>query len=76
MALTSDDYRLIDKVAIELRLDYGFLEEKLDVFSLAKKLNMHLIPYSCLNNKQKELIECFGDFLKNGFTVMKHFYKQ
>ena len=44
MKYSSDDYRLIDKTAIELRIDYGFLDEKLDVFALSIKLNMHLIP--------------------------------
>lgn len=71
MRYFSDDYRLIDKTAIELRIDYGFLEEKLDVFALAKKLNIHLIPYSYLSDEQKSKIGILEDFLKDGFTVMR-----
>ena len=71
MRYSSDDYRLIDKTAIELRIDYGFLEEKLDVFALAKKLNMHLIPYSYLSDEQKSKIGTLEDFLRDGFTVMR-----
>lgn len=71
MRYSSDDYRLIDKTAIELRIDYEFLEEKLDVFALAKKLNMHLIPYSYLSDEQKSKIGILEDFLKDGFTVMR-----
>jgi len=71
MRYSSDDYRLIDKTAIELRIDYGFLEEKIDVFALAKRLNMHLIPYSYLSDEQKSKIGILEDFLKDGFTVMR-----
>lgn len=71
MIYRSNDYRLIDKTAIELRIDYGFLEEKIDVFALARKLNMHLIPYSYLNDEQKEKIGAMDEFLKDGFTVMR-----
>ena len=71
MRYSSDDYRLIDKTAIELRIDYGFLDEKLDVFALAKKLNMHLITYSYLSDEQKTIIASMEDFLKDGFTVMR-----
>lgn len=73
MKYSSYDYQLIDKTAIELRIDYGFSEEKLDVFSLAKKLNMYLIPYSYLNEKQKENIRANENHLKDGFTIMKCF---
>lgn len=67
----SYDYQMIDKTAIELRTDYGFLEEKIDVFALARKLNMHLIPYSYLNAEQKAKVICMEKFLKDGFTVMR-----
>lgn len=71
MKYSSDDYRLIDKIAIELRIDYGFLEEKIDVFALARKLNMHLIPYSYLSDEQKAKVESMEEFLKDGFTLMR-----
>ena len=72
MRHSSDDYRLIDRTAIELRIDYGFLSEKLDVFALAKKLNIHVIPYSYLSYEQKTKVTSMNEFLKDGFTVMRY----
>ena len=52
MKYSSEDYELMNETAINLRMDYGFLKEKMDVFELDKKLNIKLIPYSYLNSKQ------------------------
>lgn len=42
------DYRKVDEMALRLRIDYGHLDKCLDVFKLARQLNMVLIKYSSL----------------------------
>ena len=46
------EYDILDNTAIQLRLDYGFYSDYLNVFELARKLNMKLIPYSQLSEKE------------------------
>lgn len=71
MKYSSEDYELMNETAINLRMDYGFLKEKMDVFELAKKLNITLIPYSYLNSKQIKKVKEFDELLKDGFTIIR-----
>ena len=50
------DYKIVDDRAMQLRIDYNHLEKRLDVFSLAKQLNINLIKYSSLTSSQREKI--------------------
>lgn len=43
-----NDYAKLDEDAINLRVDYGFWDYKVDVFQLARYLGITLIPYSTL----------------------------
>lgn len=52
-----EDYQKVDEMAIRLRIDYNHLEKCLDVFKLAKQLNITLIKYSSLNKKQLDVIK-------------------
>lgn len=64
------DYQDVDSMALRLRLDYCHLEKCLDVFKLAKQLNIVLIKYSSLNKEQLEQISKY-DELTDGFTVFE-----
>lgn len=64
------DYQKMDEVALRLRIDYCHFEKRLDVFKLAKQLNMILIKYSSLTEEQLEVITSKEE-LKDGFTVFK-----
>lgn len=71
MRHTSADYELVDKTALQLRMDYGFLTKSINVFALARKIGMILTSYSKLNPEQLTTINdmsCLGD----GFTIMKY----
>ena len=70
MKYSSKDYELIDNTALQVRLDYGYLEKTLDVFSLAKDLNMILIKYSSLTKEQLNQIKGYEE-TKDGFTIMR-----
>lgn len=83
MLYSSSEYREIDKAALRLRLDYGFLSYSIDVFSLAKKMGIIVIPYSKLSVyqisyicKQKERGDGFSVIQrkKNGDYVLYIFY--
>lgn len=50
------DYQRVDEMALRLRIDYCHFEKRLDVFKLAEQLNMALIKYSSLTEKQLEVI--------------------
>ena len=70
MKYSSKDYDFVDRTALQLRLDYGYTSKIIDIFSLAKDLNMQLIKYSSLTNEQRKKLMSF-DETKDGFTVMK-----
>ena len=63
-------YRKLDRDAIQIRIDYRCFSKSLDVFSLARKMGMSLIPYSSLTPEQKAFIKKKSDKLKDGFSVM------
>lgn len=67
--INSIKYDDLDAVALQLRLDYNCLEKRLDVFNLAKKLNIILIKYSILSNEQKKFFEKMK--IRDGFTVFE-----
>ena len=67
---SSKDYQDVDKTALRLRLDYSHLDQWLDVFKLAKQLNIILIKYSSLTSDQLKGLSNY-DELKDGFTVLK-----
>lgn len=64
------DYQKVDEMALRLRIDYCHFEKRLDVFKLAKQLNMALIKYSSLTEKQLEVITSKEE-LRDGFTIFK-----
>ncbi|MCR5349261.1 MAG: ImmA/IrrE family metallo-endopeptidase [Bacilli bacterium] len=64
-------YRKIDRDAIQLRLDYRCLSKRVDVFDLARRLGMMLIPYSALTPEQLEYVKRKSEKLKDGFGVMR-----
>lgn len=68
----SQKYRELDEKAIQIRIDYGFLSETIDVFALAKKMGMVLIPYSSLKRGQFELLRKHSSILADGFSVMRN----
>jgi len=68
---SSSDYELIDQIALQLRMDYGFLTESIDVFDLARKIGIVLTPYSKLKQKQLSEIKNKPE-LKDGFTIMSY----
>lgn len=63
-------YRKLDKDAIQLRIDYCCFSKSLDVFSLARKLGMVLIPYSSLTAKQLNVLKKYSEKVKDGFSIM------
>lgn len=67
MRLTKGEYRLLDQTALQLRLDYDFLVDDLDVFQLANKMNVSLIPYSEIEDKAKKFIFDKEDRINDGF---------
>lgn len=70
MRHSSKDYELIDKTALRLRTDYGFLSKSIDIFELARKLNIIVTPYSKLTDEQLLYINnTYG--LEDGFTVIR-----
>ena len=70
MKYSSNDYRELDKDALQIRIDYDVHTKYVDVFTLAKKMNMLLVPYSSLTDDQLLFINIF-DELKDGFTVFR-----
>ena len=62
------DYEEVDRMALRIRCDYGHFDKFLDVFLLAEQLNIELIKYSSLTEKQLEVISSHQE-LKDGFTV-------
>lgn len=64
------DYKKVDELALRLRIDYCHFEKRLDVFKLAKQLNIVLIKYSSLTEEQLEFITSKEE-LKDGFTIFK-----
>lgn len=64
------DYQEVDEMALRLRMDYSHFENKLDVFKLAKQLNIVLTEYSSLTPDQLEDITVYEE-LKDGFTVIE-----
>lgn len=63
-----NDYDKIDNLALAVRMDYGFVGKRLDVFELAGMLGIRIIKYSQLNKSQRNVIEnqCF---IKDAMTV-------
>ncbi len=65
-----NEYDHIDEIALRLRIDYGFLNSYLDVFDLAKQMNVSIVKYSSLNEEQMRYLSR-NDELGDGFTIMR-----
>jgi len=63
-------YRKLDRDAIQIRIDYRCFSKTLDVFSLARKMGMLLIPYSSLTPEQMAHVKKKAEKLKDGFSIM------
>lgn len=72
MKLTNDEYGLLDQAALQLRLDYDFLDDDLDVFQLANKMNVTLVPYSEVNLEAKNFILDNKDKMNDGFFTLEN----
>ncbi len=70
MYYSSSDYQNVDKMALRLRIDYGHFEKCLDVFKLAKQLNVNIIKYSSLTSEQLKTISGKEE-LNDGFTIIR-----
>ena len=66
----SDIYEKLDEDALNLRMDYGFFGNYVDVFKLAECLGMILIPYSALTTEQLASIADID--IKDGFTIIRN----
>lgn len=55
MAVTKKDYEAMDKLAIDIYVDYGISSFPLDIYDLAKKMGVKLIKYSLFDDVQREL---------------------
>ena len=72
MRLTNDEYELLDKTALQIRLDYDFLDDDLDIFQLANKMNVTLFSYSEVNLKAKKFILDREDKINDGFFTTEN----
>ena len=72
MRLTNDKYRLLDQTALQLRQDYDFLDDDLDVFQLANMMNVTLVPYSEVGLKAKKFILDREDKINDGFFTTEN----
>lgn len=52
-----NDYDEIDDLALQVRMDYGFLDKRVDVFKLLEKIHVRPVKYSQLTEDQRKLIE-------------------
>jgi len=67
----NEDYQKMDKDAIQLLIDYEFLEFPIDVFAIAKdKLHAKLIKFSELEVFQQTLLRS-NEKTKDGLTIFK-----
>lgn len=73
MRHSSEEYELIDKIALQVRMDYGFTQDYLDVFKLAGALGVVLTPYSKLTKAQFDQVHAILE-LEDGFTIMRYEY--
>jgi len=70
--LTGEEYTQLEKGALNLLIDYGFVNFPIDVFELAKKaFGANIVKYSSLKKKKLEKIKGY-DATKDGFTVVEH----
>ena len=73
MVTTDNEKKQYDKMtqlALDVLSDYGFFHFPLDVFSLAKKIGMQLIPYSILPVEQYMTL-CHKHGMDLGFTISR-----
>ena len=71
--LTGDEYTRLEKDALNLLIDYGFIKFPINVFELARKaFNAKIIKYSTLKDEQMDLIKRCGEVLDDGFTIFEH----
>lgn len=59
-------YKKADEYALQIRMDYGFFDKKIDVFLLCEKLNITLVKYSFMTKDKKDCVEKHN--LKDGLT--------
>lgn len=69
MKLRNEEYNHLDQAALQLRLDYNLLEDKLDIDKLAILMNISLIPYSSLKKEIQDFIHSKQEKIKDGFTI-------
>lgn len=73
MMMTENDKKQYNKhvrLTLEVLRDYGFFRFPLDVFALAKKIGMNLIPYSSLTSGQRDVLYDKLEF-GSGFTIIR-----
>ena len=61
-------YRIADDKALQIRIDYNFFDNNIDIYSLYKKMGLVLVKYSSLNYEQLTLL-IDNYCLKDGLTI-------
>ncbi len=56
MAVTKKDYESMDKLAIDIYLDYDLTIFPIDINDLARKMGVKIIKYSSFDDNQRELL--------------------
>ena len=70
--LTGEEYTQLEKDALTLLIDYGFVEFPIDPFKLAKAAyDVEFVKYSSISKKKLNKIREY-DATKDGFTVTHH----
>lgn len=71
--LTGEEYTQLEKDALDLLIDYGFIDFPIDVFKLAKvAFDVEFIKYSSLKREVLNKIKSY-DSTKDGFTIFHHY---
>ena len=56
MYRTSEEYDRMAMLAIDILIDYGIKDFPLDIYSLCKKMQINVIPYSAFEKDQRKLL--------------------
>lgn len=71
--LSGYEYTQLEKDALNLLVDYGFIEFPIDSFELASKaFNAKIVKYSSLSKEKLAAIKKSGEVLEDGFTIFEH----
>lgn len=69
MEYQGKEYAILDRTALQLRMDYNFTRYAIDVFKLAECLKVKLVKYSDFSDRQKQMIPK-KMISQDGFTLI------